>query len=215
MRSHHITAALVGAFATVSALDVASAVDAQTAAVVLAGAPPTDAPPTVRHLISQWNAENSVCVGPTSLDLSPADEARVQALCDHRDQAQTKLQALGWCHEGTDRAEAAWLPCEQETWGPPAQPIPEVGPRNYRLTPDLWQPPAAAPTAAKYLIQEWLLENEDCRGGDMNTVHAQAACWLRDRTEGRIAKLGWCWGEGPIPSEADARWLPCKRSAQP
>ena len=73
----------------------------------------------------------------------------------------------------------------------------------------LWQPPAAAPLPVKYLIQEWYVENDTCRGG--SGAESDLACKLRDRTGRRVQALGWCYAERAT-SGADADWARCIRA---
>jgi hypothetical protein len=76
----------------------------------------------------------------------------------------------------------------------------------------MWQPPQQAPAVVKDLIQQWYINNDECRGGT-DARQIEIACRFRDKVQEQIEAYGWCYGEYAT-SGADANWTVCKHRSK-
>lgn len=68
---------------------------------------------------------------------------------------------------------------------------------------------ADAPPAVAALIRVWSAQNDHCRGGSGDDPATAQACDDREMTEGKIDRLGWCYGED-AKYGYQAHWARCQ-----
>lgn len=73
--------------------------------------------------------------------------------------------------------------------------------------PEAADDPAPAAAAAE-LLNTWLRQNEDCRGGSGDDPATDVACEARERTGEALTRAGWCYGENAAYGY-QMEWLPC------